>query len=291
MTWGFFSTAHIISLLLGIGMIENGRFSVFDKESDYYSEQMNYPENKEISNLNHLLKGALFSRTLMVCDEKEERIVASCFGLMDFYSISEHGELSLIKANHYHFPLFETGANGSTIIYHKEDNDGIISAALVYYHLTKRMRVEWPAITMMPADYTTLNRLTDEEKYARYIEFHPNETIDSAKEYYVTRAGLDTSFIDDFFDRKEVIKTLTAFHIDLEKFIYLLLFINDVVEDACTHPPKRTLSQIEKVNEMVKGISEATQIITKKNGRKNYETQTFESSHSHDCNRLPLRFL
>ena len=123
------------------------------------------------------------------------------------------------------------------------------------------------------------SKLTDEEKYARYIEFHPNETIDSAKEYYVTRAGLDTSFIDDFFDRKEVIKTLTAFHIDLEKFIYLRLFINDVVEDACTHPPKHTLSQIEKVNEMVKGISEATQIITKKNGRKNYETQDGFSLH------------
>lgn len=49
------------------------------------------------------------------------------------------------------------------VIYHKEDNDGIISAALVHYHLTKRMRVECPAISMMPADYTTLNRLTDEE--------------------------------------------------------------------------------------------------------------------------------
>ena len=120
----FFRFLDMSKYVLGIGMIENGRFSVFDKESDYYSEQMNYPENKEISNLNHLLKGALFSRTLMVCDEKEVRIVASGLGVMDFYSISEHGELSLIKANHYHFPLFETGANGSTIIYHKEDKVG-----------------------------------------------------------------------------------------------------------------------------------------------------------------------
>ena len=55
------------------------------------------------------------------------------------------------------------------VIYHKEDNDGIISAALVYYHLTKRMRVDGPSITMMPADYNTLNRLTDEEDTLNYF--------------------------------------------------------------------------------------------------------------------------
>ena len=123
------------------------------------------------------------------------------------------------------------------------------------------------------------SKLTDEEKYARYIEFHPDATIDSAKEYYATRAGLDTSFIEDFFNRKEVINTLKAFHLDLEKFWYLLLFINDVVEDVCTNAPGRTTTQVDKVNELAKEISEATEIITKKNGRKSYETQDAFTLH------------
>ena len=123
------------------------------------------------------------------------------------------------------------------------------------------------------------SKLTDEEKYARYIEFHPDATIDSAKEYYATRAGLDTSFIEDFFNRKEVINTLNAFHLDLEKFWYLLLFINDVVEDVCTNAPGRTTTQVDKVNELAKEISEATEIITKKNGRKSYETQDAFTLH------------
>ena len=117
------------------------------------------------------------------------------------------------------------------------------------------------------------SKLTDEEKYARYIEFHPDATIDSAKEYYATRAGLDTSFIEDFFNRKEVINTLNAFHLDLDKFLYLLLFVNDVVIDVCTNAPSRTLTQVDKVNKMVKGISDATEIIVKKKVGKDYKTQ------------------
>ena len=117
------------------------------------------------------------------------------------------------------------------------------------------------------------SKLTDEEKYARYIELRPNATLDSAKEYYATRAGLDTSFIEDFFNRKEVINTLNAFHLDLDKFLYLLLFVNDVVIDVCTNAPSSAPTQVDKLNEMFKGLSEATEIMTKKNGRKNYETQ------------------
>ena len=123
------------------------------------------------------------------------------------------------------------------------------------------------------------SKLTDEEKYARYIEFRPNETLGSAKEYYATREGLDTSFIEDFFNRKEVINTLNAFHLDLDKFLYLLLFINDVVKDVCTNAPSCAPTQVDKVNEMVKELSKATEIIMKKNGRQNYETQDASIIH------------
>lgn len=123
------------------------------------------------------------------------------------------------------------------------------------------------------------SKLTDEEKYARFIEFFPNETFDSAKEYYAERTELNTSFIENFFSCDEILKTLKAFHLDVDKFLYLLLFINDVVEDVCTNAPSRTTSQINRVNKMVKGISEATEIITKKNGRKNYATQDAFTLH------------
>ena len=117
------------------------------------------------------------------------------------------------------------------------------------------------------------SKLTDGEKYIRFIEFFPDNNLDSAKKYHAEREALDTSFKDTFFNDKEVQTTLKAFHIDPCKFWYLLLFVNDVVKDVCTNAPSRTASQVDKVNEMAKSISEATEIITKKNGRKNYETQ------------------
>ena len=117
------------------------------------------------------------------------------------------------------------------------------------------------------------SKLTNDEKYKRFIDFFPSNNIDSAKQYYEERTGLDTSFKDTFFNDEEIQNTLKAFRIDLNKFWYLLLFVNDVVIDVCTNAPSRKSSQVDKVNEMLKGISEATEVITKKNGRKNYETQ------------------
>ena len=84
------------------------------------------------------------------------------------------------------------------------------------------------------------SKLTDEEKYIRFIEFFPDNNLDSAKKYHAERARLDTSFKDTFFNDKEVQTTLKAFHIDSCKFWYLLLFVNDVVKDVCTNAPSRT---------------------------------------------------
>lgn len=117
------------------------------------------------------------------------------------------------------------------------------------------------------------SKLSDEEKYLRYIEIYPDSTIESAKKHYAERTTLDTSFKEYFLTCKEVIKTLEVFHLDVDKFWYLLLFINDVVEDACTNAPTHGLSKIKKVNEMATSILEATKIRTEKNGRMNYETE------------------
>ena len=117
------------------------------------------------------------------------------------------------------------------------------------------------------------SKLSDEEKYLRYIEIYPDSTIESAKNYYAERTTLDTSFKEKFLSSEDVLNTLKAFNLNLDKFWYLLLFVNDVVEDACTNAPTLGLSKVEKVNEMATSILEATKIRTEKNGRMNYETE------------------
>lgn len=114
--------------------------------------------------------------------------------------------------------------------------------------------------------------LTNPEKYARFLEFFPSENIESAQRYYAERNELNTTFKEKFFSKVEVIKTLNAFRLDLDKFWYLLLFITDLVEDVCSNAPTREPSEADKINEMIQRISEATEIVTKKNGRQNYES-------------------
>ena len=116
------------------------------------------------------------------------------------------------------------------------------------------------------------SKLTDEEKYARYMEIYPDTTLDSAKEYYSSQTELDTSFKDKFLKSREVLNTIKAFNLDLDKFWYLLLFVNDLVEDCCTNAFGHGQSEVEKVNEMAKKILESTEVISKRNGRKYYET-------------------
>lgn len=117
------------------------------------------------------------------------------------------------------------------------------------------------------------SKLTDEKKYARFIELFSHETFDSAKEYYAERARLNTSFIDNFFSYDEVLKTLEAYHLDLDKFLYLLLFIKDVVEDVCTNAPSCEPSQIDKINELYNKLSTTTKVILEQSCSKDYQTQ------------------
>jgi len=121
----FFRFIDMPEYMMGIGMLGNGRFGLFNKDTGGYEEQMKYPENEEIASLDDIHKGALFSRTLMSAAEDGDRIVSSCFGLVDFYSVSDDGKLALVRANHYHFPLFKTGSGGQAITFKKEDKVGI----------------------------------------------------------------------------------------------------------------------------------------------------------------------
>lgn len=117
------------------------------------------------------------------------------------------------------------------------------------------------------------SNMTTEERYARFLEFFPNNTQEDIEQYYSKRPLLDTSFKETFFEKEEVLQTLKAFNIDLTKFWYLLLFIHDVVEDVCNNAPVHEPSQIDKVNELSEEISVATNILLEHDGRKSYETE------------------
>ena len=115
-------------------------------------------------------------------------------------------------------------------------------------------------------------KLNDEEKYARLQEINPFWSLETIKEYYTSRTELDTSFKDKFLKSREVLNTIKAFNLDLDKFWYLLLFVYDLVEDCCTNAPEHGQSEIKKIDEMAEKISESTEIIAKRNGKKHYET-------------------
>lgn len=116
------------------------------------------------------------------------------------------------------------------------------------------------------------SKLTDDEKYARFQEIYPNKNLDSAKQHYEGDSELDTSFKEKFFSSEEVLRTIKAFNLDINKFWYLLLFINDFVEDAYTNAPGHGVSDLDKVNELSEKISKATEVAMAINGRESYRT-------------------
>ena len=115
--------------------------------------------------------------------------------------------------------------------------------------------------------------LSNEEKYARYLEINPYHNLDYAKEYYAEQPEINTSFKEKFFGSNDILQTLKAFNLDPIKFWYLLLFVNDLTEDVCTNAPSLEPSQIDKVSELSDKLSAATKITLEHNGRKSYETQ------------------
>ena len=48
------------------------------------------------------------------------------------------------------------------IIYHKEDNDGVFSAAIFYNYLINELKINTSLIDLLPADYNYLNKVSQE---------------------------------------------------------------------------------------------------------------------------------
>lgn len=112
--------------VVGTGILQDGRFGVYDTSTFEYSEQESYPDSPSVYSLDNRYKGALFSRTLLAADKKGERMVAACFGLLDFYQLSSDGQLRLIHVHHYHYPEFtQDPVGGGAIGISREDKVGI----------------------------------------------------------------------------------------------------------------------------------------------------------------------
>ena len=122
----FYRFMETPNYIIGIGMLKGGRFGVFKKNANCYKEQMEYPVNEDIEKMDYRYRGALYSRTMMASNNNGKRMVAACFGLVDFYSITDSGDMNLEKSNHYHFPQFKMRTTGPMITYSKEDKVGIM---------------------------------------------------------------------------------------------------------------------------------------------------------------------
>ena len=112
----FIETEHYI---YGIGLFQKGRIYSYNKHNQAKTVNMDYPANEEISKLDMLHKGALFTGTIMVGNDTT--LVLSNFGLIDFYKILPNGNLKLKCKRHYFFPKFFSQEQGHLIVFERDD--------------------------------------------------------------------------------------------------------------------------------------------------------------------------
>lgn len=117
------------------------------------------------------------------------------------------------------------------------------------------------------------SKLNVEERYQRHKEFYIS---DETMEDYLKRdyRELDDSFKEKFLTNEDLQNTIEAFGLDVSKFWYLLLFVYDYVEDIGKNAPTLGKTVLEDINDFNKKLSEATEIILKKDNRKSYATES-----------------
>ncbi len=113
--------------ILAIGFFDESRFGVFDKYSSSFLKQMDYPVNDEIASIDNHYKSVLYNGTILCPSSTGEKIVASCSGLLDFYSLSDKGVLLPLQSKHYHFPKFSLNPAAGNVAFKKEDKVGFTS--------------------------------------------------------------------------------------------------------------------------------------------------------------------
>ena len=87
---------------------------------------------------------------------------------------------------------------------------------------------------------------------------------------------LDTSFRDKYLD-KQLQNTIMAYGLDVSKFWYLILYVNDYVKDTCVNAFKTGTPLLDELNELNENLADTTEVIFKKNGRLKFSTQRKEA--------------
>ncbi|WP_291530363.1 BF3164 family lipoprotein [Bacteroides sp. UBA939] len=108
--------------IYAIGLLKEGRIFSFDKQTSTVRRDADYPTDENVNKLGQKHKGTLFNSTLMVGDAKH--LVASCFGLIDFYEILPGGGLVLKRKHHYFFPKFTSQEYGVIISFERDNMFG-----------------------------------------------------------------------------------------------------------------------------------------------------------------------
>lgn len=119
------------------------------------------------------------------------------------------------------------------------------------------------------------SKLSIEERYQRHKEFYlSNETFEDYLKCNSDYRKLDASFKERYLGNEDLQNTIEAFGLDVSKFWYLLLFVYDYIEDIGKNAPTLGKTIIEDINELNSKLSEATDLILKKDNRKSYATES-----------------
>ena len=122
------------------------------------------------------------------------------------------------------------------------------------------------------------HKIEYEEPLLDYVEilaekYKPISKEDFENGYYISRAKgdfawryiqneFDKSRLKNYLEDEDVQKTIKVFGYDIEKFWYLLLFVNDYSEGACLKGIKRNDSPIEQIDKLLKGITKNLEPLT-----------------------------
>ncbi|MBR5842220.1 MAG: hypothetical protein IKY64_06390 [Bacteroidaceae bacterium] len=121
------------------------------------------------------------------------------------------------------------------------------------------------------------SRLDLRERYDRMraMGFLKDYCWETYEKNYADRGILDASFLNKFLD-EQLQNTIMAYGLDVSKFWYLLLYVNDYVKDTCVNAFKVGAPLLDELNEMNEKLSDTTEVIFKKDGKKKFSTDRKE---------------
>ncbi len=131
-----------------------------------------------------------------------------------------------------------------------------------------------PAESIAPALFANRyseRNLSIEERYERAKQMGMcNTTFENYSKDHKAYRKLDDSFKEKFLMNEDLQNTIEAFHLDISKFWYLLLFIYDFIEDLEINTPDIKKSTLEDFSYFYANLLKSTNITLRENNKKRY---------------------